>query len=67
MDKAVARIQQAIDHNEKIMIYGDYDADGVSSTSVMLSALQQLGADTDFIFLIALQKVMGRIRQHLIK
>lgn len=49
------------------MIYGDYDADGVSSTSVMLSALQQLGADTDFIFLIALQKVMGRIRQHLIK
>ena len=48
MDKAVARIQQAIDHNEKIMIYGDYDADGVSSTSVMLSALQQLGADVDF-------------------
>ncbi|TYR82301.1 single-stranded-DNA-specific exonuclease RecJ [Priestia megaterium] len=48
MDKAVVRIQQAIEQDERIMIYGDYDADGVSSTSVMLTALKQLGADVDF-------------------
>ncbi|MFC3883052.1 single-stranded-DNA-specific exonuclease RecJ [Bacillus songklensis] len=48
MDKAVKRIKQAIEQNEKIMIYGDYDADGVSSTSVLLSALTLLGAEADF-------------------
>jgi single-stranded-DNA-specific exonuclease len=48
MDQAVERIKQAIEQNEKIMIYGDYDADGVSSTSVLLSALTLLGAEVDF-------------------
>ncbi|WP_078413882.1 single-stranded-DNA-specific exonuclease RecJ [Priestia abyssalis] len=48
MDKTVERIKQAIEQNEKIMIYGDYDADGVSSTSVLLSALTLLGAEVDF-------------------
>ncbi len=48
MEETVARIRQAIENNERIMIYGDYDADGVSSTSVMLSALGQLGAQVDF-------------------
>lgn len=32
MDKAVDRIIYAIKHNQKIMIFGDYDADGVTST-----------------------------------
>ncbi|MBQ1793613.1 MAG: single-stranded-DNA-specific exonuclease RecJ, partial [Peptostreptococcaceae bacterium] len=35
MDKAVKRIQEAISKNEKIWIYGDYDVDGVSSTSIL--------------------------------
>ena len=35
MDKAVDRIKKAIDNNEKIWIYGDYDVDGVSSTSIL--------------------------------
>ncbi|MBM7701402.1 single-stranded-DNA-specific exonuclease RecJ [Metabacillus iocasae] len=48
MDKAVQRIHQAIENGERIMIYGDYDADGVSSTSVMLSALRSAGAHVDF-------------------
>ncbi|WP_110111455.1 single-stranded-DNA-specific exonuclease RecJ [Bacillus sp. CGMCC 1.16541] len=48
MDKAVQRIHEAINNGEKIMIYGDYDADGVSSTSVMLSALRSVGAQVDF-------------------
>ncbi|MGL4913378.1 MAG: single-stranded-DNA-specific exonuclease RecJ [Romboutsia sp.] len=35
MDKAVDRIKKAIDNNESIWIYGDYDVDGVSSTSIL--------------------------------
>mgnify|MGYP003470507985 FL=1 len=34
MEEAVKRIVKAVKNNEKIMIYGDYDADGVSSTTV---------------------------------
>ncbi|MDQ0219327.1 single-stranded-DNA-specific exonuclease RecJ [Peribacillus cavernae] len=48
MDKAVQRIKQAIEAGEKIRIFGDYDADGVSSTSVMMIALTQMGANVDF-------------------
>ncbi|MEK7072796.1 MAG: single-stranded-DNA-specific exonuclease RecJ [Patescibacteria group bacterium] len=47
MSKATARILQAIKDNEKIMIYGDYDADGVCSTAILYSALKKLGADVD--------------------
>ena len=45
MQRAVERIQQAIMANEKITVYGDYDADGVTSTSLMQEALASLGAD----------------------
>lgn len=48
MDEAIQRIEQAIKNNEKILVYGDYDADGVSSTAVMVSALQEKGANVDF-------------------
>ena len=40
MDKAVARIKQAIDSNEKVMIYGDYDVDGTTSVALMYSFLR---------------------------
>ncbi|RFU65836.1 single-stranded-DNA-specific exonuclease RecJ [Peribacillus glennii] len=48
MDKAVTRIRQAIETGEKIRIFGDYDADGVSSTTVMMTTLAQMGANVDF-------------------
>lgn len=48
MDIAVKRIKSAIDHEENILIYGDYDADGVTSTSVMMSVLQSLDANVAF-------------------
>lgn len=48
MDKAVHRIKTAIENDEKIIIYGDYDADGVSSTTVLLTTLRKLGAQADF-------------------
>jgi single-stranded-DNA-specific exonuclease len=45
MDKAVERVQLARDRNEKVMIYGDYDVDGVTSTAVLWRALKKLGLD----------------------
>jgi single-stranded-DNA-specific exonuclease len=48
MDKAVQRIKEAIETQEPILIYGDYDADGVSSTTVMMKTLTDLGAIVDF-------------------
>ena len=48
MDKAVRRIVQAIRVKEKITIYGDYDVDGVTSTSILHNFLQRLGADVGF-------------------
>lgn len=48
MDKAVERINQAIKNGEKIFIYGDYDVDGVCSTSIMLIYFRSIGADVDY-------------------
>ncbi len=48
MDIAVSRIRLAIDNQEKIVVYGDYDADGVTSTTVMMTVLEDLGADVSF-------------------
>ncbi|MDM5249466.1 MULTISPECIES: single-stranded-DNA-specific exonuclease RecJ [unclassified Lysinibacillus] len=48
MAEAVARIEQALENGEKILVYGDYDADGVTSTTVMLNVLLDLGADVSF-------------------
>lgn len=48
MDKAVERVKLAIRNEEKILVFGDYDADGVSSTSVMLEALNEIDANCDF-------------------
>ncbi|MGV2927351.1 single-stranded-DNA-specific exonuclease RecJ [Macrococcus capreoli] len=44
MEKAVTRIKSAIDHAEPILVYGDYDADGVTSVTVLVKTLQSLGA-----------------------
>jgi len=48
MDKAVDRIKKAIKDNEAILIFGDYDADGVTSTTVMMKTLERLGANVQF-------------------
>lgn len=45
MDKAVARIEKALDSGEKIAIYGDYDADGVTSSAILFLYLEMLGAN----------------------
>jgi single-stranded-DNA-specific exonuclease len=48
MKKATERIHKAIENGERILVYGDYDADGVSSTSVLMTVLRDLGADVEF-------------------
>lgn len=48
MEKAVNRIACAIENNEVIVIYGDFDADGVTSTSVLYKTLKYLGANVHY-------------------
>lgn len=45
MDKAVERIEKAIDDFQKICVFGDYDSDGVTATALMYSYLSDRGAD----------------------
>ncbi len=45
MDKAVERVRRAIEDGERICVYGDFDADGVTSTALLYSYLSDIGAD----------------------
>ena len=45
MKRAVERINNAIENEEKILVYGDYDADGITSTVLLVETLVSLGAD----------------------
>lgn len=45
MQKAVDRINEAIDNEKKILVYGDYDADGITSTVLLVETLISLGAN----------------------
>ncbi|MFS0943304.1 single-stranded-DNA-specific exonuclease RecJ [Enterococcus sp. DIV0182] len=47
MDKAISRIQEAVISGEKILVYGDYDADGITSTTIMKETLELLGAEVE--------------------
>lgn len=48
MDKAVAMIRNAVADGTPIQIYGDYDADGVCATSIMMETLTHMGADVAY-------------------
>lgn len=48
MDKAVDAIRAAIAAKEKIIVFGDYDVDGITATCVLLRYLRSEGADADF-------------------
>lgn len=47
MAKAVQRIRLAIDQGQKILVYGDYDVDGVTGASILYPALKKLGAQVE--------------------
>lgn len=48
MGKCAKRIMEAIGSGEKIVVYGDYDVDGVTATALLLGSLRRLGGDADF-------------------
>lgn len=48
MTEAVERINIALEANEKILIFGDYDCDGVTATAVLMKYLSSRGADVDY-------------------
>ena len=59
MDKAVERIIRAVNNNEKILVFGDYDVDGTTSVACMYQFLEKNSFRIlIFIFLIVTAKVM---------
>ena len=46
MDKAVERLKRSIEKSETLLVHGDYDADGLTSTAILVSALRMLGLKT---------------------
>ena len=49
LDQAIQIIDMAIDQHLKIVIVGDYDADGATSTALMILALREMGADVEYL------------------
>ncbi|AXQ20840.1 single-stranded-DNA-specific exonuclease RecJ [Acinetobacter wuhouensis] len=49
LDQAIHNIDQAIDQQQKIVIVGDYDADGATSTALMILALREMGANVQYL------------------
>lgn len=48
METASARIWKAIDEREQVLVYGDYDVDGITATTLLTSALSRLGAKVSY-------------------
>ena len=48
MDKAVVRIREALAKQQKILVYGDYDVDGITSCAILVKLLKNLGGSVDF-------------------
>ncbi len=48
MDSAVERIRTAIKNGERMLIHGDYDADGTTATAILMEAIKRLGGEVDF-------------------
>lgn len=48
MEKAVVRVEKAIAAGEKIAVYGDYDVDGITATTLLLRTLRRLGAKASY-------------------
>lgn len=47
MEKAVARIKKAVEYKEKVLVYGDYDADGVCASTILYETIKKMGIIPD--------------------
>lgn len=65
MKEAVERIRRAVSRQEKILIFGDYDVDGVLSVVVLTKALRSLGADVDYFIPERLKDGYGLKEEHI--
>src|SRR5437016_827479 len=59
MDVAVARILAAIDGKERIVLFGDYDVDGVTSLALLAEILQAYGAKPDLFLPLRMEEGYG--------
>lgn len=48
MEKAVNKINEAIENHDRVIVFGDYDVDGISGTAVLVHTLKKLGANVSF-------------------
>ena len=48
IDKAVSRIKEAIAHKENVVVYGDYDVDGITSTALVVKYLRSMGVNANY-------------------
>ena len=62
LDAAVARLRQAIERREALVVLGDYDVDGVSSTALLVSILRRFGLDPRFVVPRRLEEGYGLSR-----
>jgi single-stranded-DNA-specific exonuclease len=62
MDAAVARLRRAIERHEALVVLGDYDVDGVSSTALLVSVLRRFGLDPRFVVPRRLEEGYGLSR-----
>ena len=60
---AVERIERALNERERILIFGDYDVDGVTSTTLLVHILQRFGAQPDYCIPLRLEEGYGLSRQ----
>ncbi len=63
IDRTVARIFRARDRDETVLIYGDYDVDGITSTAVLKRALEMIGVKVDFYLPRRLEEGYGLKRE----
>ncbi|MCC5919264.1 MAG: single-stranded-DNA-specific exonuclease RecJ [Cyclobacteriaceae bacterium] len=63
MDKAVDRLEEAIQHGEKILVYGDYDVDGTTSVALFYTFLKRLTDEVEFYIPDRYQEGYGISRQ----
>jgi len=62
MEKAVARIRRALVSGETMVVYGDFDADGICGTAILVEGLARLGGKMLSYFPIACKRVTDSTR-----